>query len=59
MNWEFVISDRNCSVGSHVNDFVKVVIFTGYKFFTWNGIVYGLGLDNQPFETGLTVKDLS
>lgn len=58
MSWKYVISDRNCQPGSNIEDFIKVVLATGYNFFTWNGIVYCIGLDKKFFETGIEVKDL-
>ena len=58
MSWRYVISDNNCQPGSDMNDFVKVVLATGYKFFTWNGMVYGLGTNNEPFDTGFLADTL-
>ena len=58
MLWKYVISDRNCVAGTTIGDFVKIVLTTGYKFFTWNGIVYVLGNSDQPFETGLLTENL-
>lgn len=55
MSWKFVF---NSTVGDkrwgHIDHAQEAAKSAGYKFFTWNGLVFGL----DKKETGLEIKDL-
>jgi len=59
MSWKFVF---NSSVGDrywgHIDKIIPVVIVSGYKFFTWNGLVMTITDNGSVERTKFTVEDL-
>lgn len=48
MSWRYVF-DGNKKHWGHIDNLLKVVKITGYKFFTWNDCVYE-ALDGKDYK---------
>jgi len=62
MDWKYVMSDRNVVAGTEKSDFMDLVLASGYRFFTWNGNVFGAvsvsDTNKICFDTGIITSEL-
>lgn len=60
ITWKDILDNKTVFIDYQtINKFMKLVVQTGYKYFSWNGRVYEVSPDHNFYkDTGLMTKDI-